>query len=113
MPSMSDFKTRLISFITDTCKMSNREFERTCGLTNGAIAAIGAQGPTASFVKKIADTYPELNLNWLFRGSGEMLISDTPTLAPIENNIHHNATVNINYGALKDAIVEAIKESKL
>ena len=112
MPFMDDFKTRLISFITDTCKMSNREFERTCGLTNGAIAAIGAQGPTASFVKKIADTYPELNLNWLFRGSGKMLITETPSPS-VENNIHHNATVNINYGALKDAIVEAIKESKL
>lgn len=110
---MDTFKTRLISFITDICKVSFREFEKNCGLTNGAIMAIGPQGPTASFVKKIADAHPELNLNWLFRGSGEMLISDTPTPAPIENNIHHNETVNINYGALKDAIVQAIKESRL
>jgi len=115
MLSMQDFKNRLLSFISDTGCGSMREFERKCGLTNGQVASIGAQGPTASMLKKIADAYPELNLNWLFRGTGEMLISDTKKDAPqpIENNIHHNATVNINYGALKDAIVEAIKESKL
>ena len=47
-----------------------REFERKCGLTNGQISSIGAQGPTASVLKKIADTCPDLDMNWLFRGEG-------------------------------------------
>lgn len=94
---------------------SVREFERKCGLTNGQISSIGTQGPTASVLSRIADTFPELNLNWLFRGTGEMLLSGkADTASPsVQNDIHHNDTVNINYGALKDTIIEAIREAKL
>lgn len=67
---MHDFKERLLSYISDTKVGSMREFERKCGLTNGQISSIGAQGPTASVLKKIADTCPDLDMNWLFRGEG-------------------------------------------
>ena len=77
---MEDFKERLLSFI-QAKEMSVRRFEETCGMTNGTIGSIKAQGPTASIVSKIADTFPELNLNWLFRGTGPMLIQDQPSSA--------------------------------
>lgn len=107
---MDDFKERLFLFVRDYAGTSNREFEKRCGLTNGQLGSIGVQGPTASVVSRIADTFPDLDLNWLFRGTGSMLLSKTKSTAP-QNDIHHNETVNINYGALKDVIKEAIKEA--
>ena len=53
-------------------------------------------------------------MNWLVMGKGSMLLaSPAPVEKPVQNDIHHNATVNINYGALKDTIIEAIREAKL
>ena len=90
--------------------MSVRRFEETCGMTNGTIGSIKAQGPTASIVSKIADTFPELNLNWLFRGAGPMLIQDQPSSPTPQNDIHHNQQVVIaNWSDLKDVIADVIK----
>ena len=90
--------------------MSIRRFEEACGLTNGTIGSIKAQGPTASVVSRIADVYPELNLNWLFRGSGDMLINEQSSARAPQNDIHHNQQVVIaNWGDLKDVITEVIK----
>ncbi len=75
---MDDFKGRIVSFIRNYLKISVRKFEESCGLTNGTIGSIKEQGPTASVLSKIADTYPELNMNWLLRGDGQMIIGDTP-----------------------------------
>lgn len=71
---MDDFKGRIVSFIRDHLKISVRKFEESCGLTNGTIGSIKEQGPTASVLSKIADTYPELNMNWLLRGNGQMIL---------------------------------------
>lgn len=105
---MEDFKERLLSFI-QAKEMSVRKFEETCGLTNGTIGSIKAQGPTASVLSKISDVFQDLNLNWLFRGVGPMIISDTP-IASTTQDIHHNQQVVIaNWGGLKDVIAEVIK----
>lgn len=72
---MSDFKGRLVSFIRNYLKISFRKFEESCGLTNGMVGSIREQGPTASALSKIADTYPDLNMNWLLSGDGHMLKS--------------------------------------
>lgn len=100
---MHDFKKRLLSYISDTNVGSIREFERKCGLTNGQISSIGSQGPTASVLKKISDTCPDLNLNWLFRGEGAMTLADSPCLPPVHiNNIQ---TINIgNWGELVELL---------
>ena len=70
---MNDFKERLLHFIRDYLGISVRKFEESCGITNGTIGSIKGQGPTASVLSKIADRYQELSMDWLFRGSGEML----------------------------------------
>ena len=81
---MDDFKNRLLSFIREYLHVSVRKFEESCGITNGTIGSIKGQGPTASVLSKIAYTYPELSMDWLFRGTGEMLNTkqseDTPTV---------------------------------
>ena len=75
---MGDFKERIVSFIRDYLKISVRKFEETCGLTNGTIGSIKEQGPTALALSKIAYAYPELNMNWLLCGKGQMLVKDAP-----------------------------------
>ena len=70
---MEEFKERMLYFIRNHLQISVRKFEEACSLTNGTIGSIRGQGPTASVLSKIADTYPELSMDWLFRGKGEML----------------------------------------
>lgn len=52
--------------------LSNREFERMCGLSNGLAARLG---PTTNpnTLRKISSAC-DLNLDWLFSGEGEMFV---------------------------------------
>ena len=70
---MEDFKNRLLKYIEGHLKISVRSFEERCGLTNGTVGAIKIKGPSAENLSKISYTYPELNLNWLVSGRGNML----------------------------------------
>ena len=70
---MKEFKERLELFAKTQYNMGQTRFEDYCGLAHGTISAIKANGPSASVVTRVAVKCPELNLNWLFRGDGEML----------------------------------------
>ena len=83
---MNDFKERLLLFIREYLGISVRKFEESCGITNGTIGSIKGQGPTASVLSKISDTYRELSMDWLFRGTGEMLTKNTPP--PSSDSVH-------------------------
>lgn len=85
---MDEFKQRLLEFI-EKFGTSVRSFEEECDLTNGTVGSIKAKGPGAQVVQKISYTHPELNLNWLFTGKGQMVnegVSDKKSLPliPIE-----------------------------
>lgn len=62
-----DFKTRLCLLITSK-KISTREFELRSGLASGTVGKIGKQGLTASAIKKITDTFPDVSADWLISG---------------------------------------------
>lgn len=53
--------------------MGQTRFEDKCGLGHGTISAIKSSGPSASVITRISSACPELNLNWLFTGAGNML----------------------------------------
>lgn len=107
---MEDFKNRLLEFARVQYDMGQSKFEDYCEINRGTISAIKVQGPTAQIVMKISSRCPELNLNWLFRGTGPMLIQDQPSSPATQNDIHHNRQVVIaNWGDLKDVISEVIK----
>ena len=111
---MEDFKNRLQAFIESLSGVSYREFERKCGLAQGTITSIKVKGPSVEVLMKISSTFPDLDMNWLISGRGEMLLPEKrpEDAAPIRNDIHHNDYVCINYGELKDVIIKAIKEAK-
>ena len=106
---MEDFKERILFFIKEHLGISVRKFEEACAITNGTIGSIREQGPTASVLSKIADTYPELSMDWLFRGSGEMLNTTTESAKP-SVTIGTIQTVNIgNWGDLVKLLKEMEK----
>jgi transcriptional regulator with XRE-family HTH domain len=76
---MNAFKTRILYFLKIHAKKGQTRFEEYCGLSRSTINNIKDGISTAS-VYKIAEKYPELNLNWLIAGDGEML-KDTETTA--------------------------------
>lgn len=109
---MEEFKSRLLLYL-ERLGTSQRAFEEDCGIAQGTIASIKVKGPSVDVLMKISNKHQDLNLNWLVSGRGAMLTTQEASVSShVQNDIHHNDTVNINYGQLKDAIVEAIREAK-
>ena len=78
---MSTIKDRILVFIRHL-NIGQNKFEKSCGLSCGTISSV-KQAPNGSTILKIIDTYPDLSLEWLMRGEGEMLKStslETPQL---------------------------------
>lgn len=102
---MEDFKKRLLEFCTDYLCLSQTSFEDACGLPHGTFTSIKVKGPSVSVLMKIADTYPNLNMNWLISGRGEMLIGDKTPTPPPSLSINTINTVNIgNWGELVELL---------
>lgn len=74
---MSTIGDRLTVFI-DHLNISTRAFEMKAGLSNGLIGKVISKNATlgSDKVLKILYAFPELNLEWLMTGKGELLRSD-------------------------------------
>jgi hypothetical protein len=77
-------KQRLIIFAKSQEK-SVRAFEIKCGLTVGYINAIRIS-ISPDKIQSIVSYYPELNIDWLLTGQGEMLKSDNYKVIGTEKN---------------------------
>jgi hypothetical protein len=78
-------KDRLLDFLK-YIRIGQTAFEEKVGLTRGYISKV-KKGIGPEMMTKVANTYPELNINWLATGEGEMLKEDT--------GIPHVENVNI------------------
>lgn len=103
---MEGFKKRLNLFVESYLGMSKRAFENACHLSGGTLSTIKVKGPTVEVVMKISSAYPELNLNWLISGRGEMILGEeemkecvmpgkSESEVPATYDIHHNQNVSI------------------
>jgi len=63
-------KTRLKQFI-DFKGFEYYPFEMKCGLSNGALKK--DTGVSSTSLEKIHNTFPELNMDWVITGRGEMI----------------------------------------
>lgn len=86
-------KNRLIAFIQNT-GLSKSEFERKVGLANGYINNLkGSIG--SDKLEKILSAFPELNIEWLLRGSGDMT-SVTQSIGDVHNSSVSGVNVSGN-----------------
>ena len=72
----SGVKQRLKIYI-EYKQISIREFERSCGLSNGYVGGI-TQTIMPNKLSDIAQHYPDLNPGWLLTGDGSMLKYGSP-----------------------------------
>ena len=63
-------RERLMDFI-ESLGVSQNEFARSCGLAQGLVSRITDNAMETTF-QKIAARYPQLNIEWLRTGQGEM-----------------------------------------
>lgn len=69
--SMLTQKERIEAFIAHK-KLNNKSFEEKCGLGNGFVSKIGKYIRQTK-LDLISISFPELNMEWIERGSGTML----------------------------------------
>ncbi|MBE6246116.1 MAG: hypothetical protein E7110_01710 [Bacteroidales bacterium] len=67
-------KERLLLFLQHL-NIGQNKFEKSCGLSSGSISSM-KEAPNGTSLIKIARAYPELSLDWLLLGQGEMLRSN-------------------------------------
>ena len=70
-------KERLVEFI-HYLEIGQNKFEKNCNLSYGSVSSF-KEAPNGTSIIKIAKTYPELSLDWLLLGQGEMLRSNDST----------------------------------
>lgn len=67
--------------------MSVRAFESSCGFNNAWVSDIMSRIDIGK-VQKISELYPDLNIDWLFTGNGEMLKGEKePPMEIVENEL--------------------------
>lgn len=69
---------RLFQYI-ESAGMTARDFERKCGLSNGSATKIAGNSRKSTF-DRIKASCPELNIDWLLTGKGEMINDSIPAL---------------------------------
>lgn len=101
---METIKDRLIKFLA-YLKIGQGKFEKNCGLSNGTVNNIKDGGVTTQKIERIMLTYPNLSIEWLITGKGEMLKSSNPLSnsatvhgdvsgSVVGNGVLHNGNVN-------------------
>lgn len=86
-------KERLIEFLA-YLKIGQKKFEQACGLSNGFVNNLG-YNITLRSLNKIQDAYPELNINWLKTGDGEMINSDSTKPTNELKEKQYSAYINV------------------
>ena len=106
----STVKERLIAFI-NYLGMSKNAFENACGLSTRYVSNISAS-VSPDKLKQISLKFPELNVEWLLTGQGEMLreIHSTPTISG-DITVTGNGNTNIGHGQRNMPAVIEIMEN--
>lgn len=71
-------KERLLSFI-EFKTLSVQRFEQEVGLSNASVSKMG-DNTRRSTIDRISNKFPDININWLLTGEGEMLNPNSESL---------------------------------
>ena len=105
-------KDRTLSFIAYK-GLSVKKFEEMCGLSNGYVNSMRS-GYGSGKLAGVLATFPELSMNWLVSGEGEMLKSEVSQSAKGDNTINvsgNNVDMrNINQSKSTNDDAKRVKE---
>lgn len=82
MQKKSPIKENILYF-ADSLNISRREFYRKINVSRGTLES--ASGITEEILSKFIATYPEINLQWLILGKGEMYQDNKLNNNPLYN----------------------------
>ena len=102
---METKKERLEHFMA-AMGYSVREFERAIGVSNGTVRHI-TDALSANLKEKISANFPQLNMNWLLTGEGEMLRSSKA--APSQPDVNERPVLKeVTKGGLPLIPIDAV-----
>ncbi len=103
-------KERLREFIMFK-NISIREFERQIGVAYGFLSNMSNSTSPKNFTK-ISHCYPELNIEWLMTGEGEMLRGQVQNIGGHHNAATMNGDITQNYAPLsEDCRIDTLLQS--
>lgn len=70
---METSKDRILKFSKKYLGIGQNQFETKCGISNGYISKLKKGSMGADIMNKISKVYPNLNLEWVVTGEGEMI----------------------------------------
>ena len=104
-----DIKNRIYEYLR-IVKMTPAEFERNTGLSNGYLRNI-KNSIGVDKISNIVSVYPDLNIEWLITGNGEMFKSNhtSSTTSSAQVQISANTKPRIPYTAAAGSITNAVE----
>lgn len=98
-----NFKKRLLEFL-QYLGIGQTKFEEKTGLGRASVSKI-KDGMSAPNLAKILKAYPELNIEWLLTGEGNMIKDDNPQMQYSGTNNNQSESL---YGS--QAVIKLLKE---
>ena len=86
---MNTLQDRLNSFL-EYLQIPMQAFERQCGIGQGLGSRLSNRSYATTF-KRIEDAYPQLNINWLKTGEGQMLNTRPNVDIDLDLNLHDHS----------------------
>ncbi|MDR0754580.1 MAG: helix-turn-helix domain-containing protein [Prevotellaceae bacterium] len=102
---MDSVKKRLIEFLKRK-KITQSKFTKMIDVSSTYVNSM-SENPTADTINKIKSNFPELNLDWLLTGDGEML-KNVITQNNVEGDNIQGNTVTVNKSQT-DKLLDLIK----
>jgi transcriptional regulator with XRE-family HTH domain len=103
-------KGRILAFIKYK-GLSQGKFESTCGISNGYINNLKSS-PTVPVLQKIISAFPDVNLEWLVSGIGEMTKSDSPTAGRSEVDVNRFISLLEKKDEQMDRLISLLEKEK-
>lgn len=116
MKIFTTMNTRMKKVI-DYLGLSVLAFTRKCGISEGCIRKVIVENTsiTSTSLQKIAENFPEINLDWLLTGRGSMLYGESVTTAKRIYDPLDDPQLTINHLherlADKDDLITALRET--
>lgn len=97
-------KDRIIQIMRQT-GLSNAEFAEKIGISTSSLSHIfsGRNNPSLDVVKRIHKSFPEISLNWIMYGEGNMYATDSGRNGDTSQNSYDNAPEKENMPLFENA----------